>query len=124
MLAINVIREGDFILLKTQEELEKKFGSSSSNCGPIGGLRFGPKSMRFGEIDDDCLIIGEFENNNLGKVVRVSKIIPTDSRGKFYIEIQANGLFNKYELQCQMNVIQSELVKSVYLNNKWIKVMK
>lgn len=113
MLAINVIQEGDFILLKTQEELEKRFGSSSSNCGCIGGLRFG-------EIDDDCLIIGEFENNNLGKVVRVSKIIPTHTQGKFYIEIQANGLFNKNELQCQMNVIQSELVKSVYLNNKWI----
>ena len=114
MLAINVIQEGDFILLKTREELEERFGLSSSQCGCIGGLRFG-------EIDDDnCLIIGEFENNNLGKVVRVSKIIPTDSQGKFYIEIQANGLFNKYELQCQINVIQSELVKSVYLNNKWI----
>lgn len=115
MLAINVIREGDFIHLKTKEELEKRFGSSSSKCGCIGGLRFG-------EIDDDvdCLIISEFENNNLGEIVRVSKIIPSHEQGKFYIEIQANGLFDKNEIQCQMNVIQSELVKSVYLNNKWI----
>ena len=115
MLAINVIQEGDFILLKTREELEKRFGLSSTQCGCIGGLRFG-------EIDDDnCLIIGEFENNNLGKVVRVSKVFPASvGSGKFYIEIQANGLFNKIELDYPMNVIQSELVKSVYLNNKWI----
>lgn len=113
MLAINVIKEGDFILLKSQEELEERFGLSTSKCGCIGGLRFG-------EIDDDCLIIDEFENNNLGKVVRVSKIIPSHNRGKFFIEIQANGLFDKNELQCQSNVIQSELIKSVYLNGKWI----
>lgn len=114
MFAINVIQEGDFILLKSQDELEKRFGLSTSKCGCIGGLRFG-------EIDDNCLIIDEFENNNLGKIVRVSKIIPSHNRGKFFIEIQANGLFDKNELQCyQCNVIQSELIKSVYLNGKWI----
>ena len=113
MYVINMIQQGDFIRLKSKEELEKIFGISTNKCGCIGGLRFG-------ENVDDCLIIDDFEHTNLGKIVRVSEIIPTETCGKFYIKIQANGVFDKMELKFQSNVIQSELIKSVYLNGKWI----
>lgn len=113
MYAINMIQQGDFILLKSKEELEKQFGTSANRFGCIDGLRFG-------ENVDDCLIIDEFEITNLGKVIRVSEIIPSERRGSFYVKIQANGVFDKMELKFQSNVIQSELIKSVYLNGKWI----
>ena len=68
MKFINVIREGDFVRLKTLSQLEKEFGKAQEG-GAIGSLFFGDR-----ENLDSAFFIYENVKEELGNVLRIKRV--------------------------------------------------
>ena len=97
MKFINSIREGDFVKLKTLEQLESEFGKPKKG-GAIGSLFFGDsKNIDLG------FFVYENVRKELGNVLRIKRV----EYAKLSDKIFFNFLFEK------------QIVDSVLINGKW-----
>jgi hypothetical protein len=114
MKFINVIREGDFVRLKTLEQLEREFGEAQEG-GVIGALFFG---------DRDNLDISFFVHENvreeLGNVLRIKSVENAQLSDEIFFHAENNGIFYNYD-DIEDVVFEKHIVDSVLINGKWYK---
>ena len=113
MKFINVIKEGDFVRLKTRSQLEKEFGKAQKGV-VIGSLFFGADTADL----DSTFFVYENVKEELGNVLRIKKIknsIVTDSI-LFHAENNGISYDNEYDGDV---VFEKQIVDSVLINGKW-----
>ena len=86
MKFINVIREGDFVRLKTLSQLEKEFGKAQEG-GAIGSLFFGDR-----ENLDSAFFIYENVKEELGNVLRIKRVENAELSDSIFFHAENNGI--------------------------------
>ena len=109
---INVIKEGDFVKLKSLQSiiLDGKY-LLSKTCPIIGGeCLVNPKNK------EDFFIIEPNTLEELGNVVRIKQVF--SNSGIIYFKAENNGIVYHYEDGEDLN-FDDRLIESVFLNGKW-----
>ena len=112
MKFINVIREGDFVRLKTLSQLEKEFGEAQEN-GIIGTLSFGnPKDI------DSVFYVYKNVRCELGNVLRIKRVENSEYSDAIFFHAENNGISYDYE-DVEDVVFEKQIVDAVLINGKW-----
>ena len=111
MKFINVIREGDFVRLKTLSQLEKEFGKAEKS-GIIGTLFFGDRKKGF--------FVHKNERKELGNVLRIKKVENAELSDNIFFQAENNGISYDYD-DIEDVVFEKHIVDSVLVNGKWYK---
>lgn len=111
MKFINVIREGDFVRLKTLEQLEKEFGKAGKG-GAIG-------SLFFGEMENflESFFVNNDVRKELGNVLRIKRVEISDLTNNVFFHAESNGI--AYEYEDEDVVFDKKIVDAVLINGKW-----
>ena len=112
MKFINVIREGDFVRLKTLSQLEKEFGKSQEG-GAIGSLFFGDR-----ENLDSAFFIYENVIEELGNVLRIKRVENAKLSDSIFFHAENNGISDDYE-DSEDIVFEKQIVDAVLINGRW-----
>ena len=112
MKFINVIREGDFVRLKTLSQLEKEFGKAQEG-GAIGSLFFGDR-----ENLDSALFIYENVKEELGNVLRIKRVKNAELSDSIFFHAENNGISDDYE-DSEDVVFEKQIVDAVLINGRW-----
>lgn len=113
MKFINSIREGDFVKLKTLEQLESEFGKPKKGCA-IGSLFFG---------DSKNIDLGFFVYKNvrkeLGNILRIKRVEYYEVSDQIFFHAAENrGISYGYD-DIEDVVFEKQIVDSVLINGKW-----
>lgn len=111
MKFINSIREGDFVKLKTLEQLEKEFGKAEKS-GIIGTLFFGDRKKGF--------FVHKNERKELGNVLRIKKVENAELSDNIFFQAENNGISYDYN-DIEDVTFEKHIVDSVLINGKWYK---
>ena len=111
MKFINVIREGDFVRLKTLSQLEKEFGKAEKS-GIIGTLFFGDKDKGF--------FVHKNERKELGNVLRIKKVQNAELSDNIFFQAENNGISYNYD-EIEDVTFEKHIVDSVLIDGKWYK---
>ena len=111
MKFINVIREGDFVRLKTLSQLEKEFGKAEKS-GIIGTLFFGDRKKGF--------FVHKNERKELGNVLRIKKVENAELSDNIFFQAENNGISYDYN-DIEDVTFEKHIVDSVLINGKWYK---
>lgn len=112
MKFINVIREGDFVRLKTLSQLEKEFGKAQKG-GAIGSLFFGDR-----ENLDSAFFIYENVKEELGNVLRIKRVENAELSDSIFFHAENNGISYGYE-DSEDVVFEKQIVDAVLINGRW-----
>lgn len=116
MRFINIIRPGDFVKLKTLEELTQEFGTPTKS----GILR----AIGFGELDlkNPYKHFTVYPNvkRELGNVLRVKTVANQIDGLEIYFTAENNGIEYFYEDGDDVSFTQ-HLISEVLINGKWYK---
>lgn len=112
MKFINVIREGDFVRLKTLSQLEKEFGKAQKG-GAIGSLFFGDR-----ENLDSAFFIYENVKEELGNVLRIKRVENAGLSDSIFFHAENNGISYGYE-DSEDVVFEKQIVDAVLINGRW-----
>ena len=112
MKFINVIREGDFVRLKTLSQLEKEFGKAQKG-GAIGSIFFGDR-----ENLDSALFIYENVKEELGNVLRIKRVENAKLSDSIFFHAENNGISYGYE-DSEDVVFEKQIVDAVLINGRW-----
>jgi hypothetical protein len=114
MKFINVIREGDFVRLKTLEQLEREFGEAQEG-GVIG-------AFYFGNLQDINSLFYVYKNIRweLGNVLRIKRVENSEHSDAIFFHAENNGISYDYE-DIEDVVFEKHIVDSVLINGKWYK---
>ena len=112
MKFINVIREGDFVRLKTLSQLEKEFGKAQKG-GAIGSLFFGDR-----ENLDSAFFIHENVKEELGNVLRIKRVENAELSDSIFFHVENNGISYGYE-DIDDVVFEKQIVDAVLINGRW-----
>ena len=112
MKFINVIREGDFVRLKTLSQLEKEFGKTQEG-GAIGSLFFGDR-----ENLDSAFFIYENVKEELGNVLRIKRVENAELSDSIFFHAENNGISYGYE-DSEDIVFEKQIVDAVLINGRW-----
>lgn len=115
MKFINVIREGDFVRLKTLSQLEKEFGKAQKG-GAIGSLFFGDR-----ENLDSVFFIYENVKEELGNVLRIKRVENAELSDSIFFHAENNGISYGYE-DIDDVVFEKQIVDAVLINGRWYQV--
>lgn len=117
MKLINVIREGDFVRLKTLSQLEKEFGEAQEG-GVIGSLFFGDR-----ENLDSAFFVYKDVREELGSVLRIKRVENSKRSDAIFFHAENNG--TSYDPDDIEDVVfEKQIVDSVLINGKWYKADK
>lgn len=111
MKFINVIREGDFVRLKTLSQLEKEFGKAEKSVN-IDTLFFGDRKKGF--------FVHKNERKELGNVLRIKKVQKAELSDNIFFQAEDNGIFYNYD-DIEGISFEKHIVDSVLINGKWYK---
>ena len=114
MKFINVIREGDFVRLKTLEQLEKEFGKPQES-GAIGSLFFGDINNL-----DSMFFVYKNVKRELGNILRIKRVEIAELTDAVFFHAENNGVLYDYE-DTQDVIFEKQIVDSVLINGKWYK---
>ena len=114
MKFINSIREGDFIKLKTLEQLESEFGNAQKG-GVIGSLFFGDRNNL-----DSVFFVNKNVRKELGNVLRIKKVENSDVSDAIFFHAENNGISYDYD-DIEDIAFEKQIVDSVLINGKWYK---
>ena len=109
MKFINVIREGDFVRLKTLSQLEKEFGKAEKSR-IIDTLFFGDKDKGF--------FVHKNERKELGNILRIKKVQKAELSDNIFFQAEDNGIFYNYD-DIEGISFEKHIVDSVLINGKW-----
>ena len=112
MKFINVIREGDFVRLKTLSQLEKEFDKAQEG-GAIGSLFFGDR-----ENLDSAFFIYENVKEELGNVLRIKRVENAELSDSIFFHAENNGISYGYE-DSEDVVFEKQIVDAVLINGRW-----
>lgn len=112
MKFINVIREGDFVRLKTLSQLEKEFGKAQEG-GVIGSLFFGDR-----ENLASAFFIYENVKEELGNVLRIKRVENAELSDSIFFHAENNGISYGYE-DSEDVVFGKQIVDAVLINGRW-----
>lgn len=112
MKFINVIREGDFVRLKTLTQLEKEFGLPKKG-GVIGSLLFGGWDNL-----DSTFFVYENVREELGNVLRIKRVENAELSGSIFFHAENNGISYDYENIGDV-VFEKQIVDAVLINGTW-----
>lgn len=112
MKFINVIREGDFVRLKTLSQLEKEFGKAQKG-GAIGSIFFGDR-----ENLDSAFFIYENVKEELGNVLRIKRVENAELSDSIFFHAENNGISYGYE-DSEDVVFEKQIVDAVLINGRW-----
>lgn len=114
MKLINVIREGDFVRLKTLSQLEKEFGEAKEG-GVIGALYFGnPQDI------NSVFYVYNNVRCELGNVLRIKRVENSEHSDAIFFHAENNGI--EYDYEDSENVtFKKQIVDAVLINGKWYK---
>ena len=112
MKFINVIREGDFVRLKTLSQLEKEFGKAQKG-GAIGSIFFGDR-----ENLDSAFFIYENVKEELGNVLRIKRVENAELSDSIFFHAENNGISYGYE-DSEDIVFEKQIVDAVLINGRW-----
>lgn len=111
----NVIQRGDFVRLRTFNEILDDFnGVELDYCPIIGG-----RSIMLNENKDDILIVEPNLKFELGKIVRI-KDVGINSEHRIYFRAENNGIKYPYDDGDEL-IFDDRSVLSVMINGKWYK---
>lgn len=111
MKFINVIREGDFVRLKTLSQLEKEFGKAEKSVN-IDTLFFGDSKKGF--------FVHKNERKELGNVLRIKKVQKAELSDNIFFQAEDNGIFYNYD-DIEGISFEKHIVDAVLINGKWYK---
>lgn len=111
MKFINVIREGDFVKLKTLEQLKSEFGSPQKSS-IIGSLFFGDMDSHF--------FVYKNVQRELGNVLRIKRVENAELSDSIFFHAENNGISYGY-VDIGDIMFQKQIVDSVLINGKWYK---
>ena len=114
MKFINVIREGDFVKLKTLSQLEKEFGKPQKG-GAIGSVFFGDRNNLA-----SSFFVYENVKEELGNVLRIKKVENTELSDEIFFYAENNGISYDYD-DIEDVMFEKHIVDSVLINGKWYK---
>ena len=114
MKFINVIREGDFVRLKTLSQLEKEFGKAQEG-GVIGSIFFGDMHKL-----ESVFFISRNVKRELGNVLRIKRVENAELLDEIFFHAENNGILYDYE-DTQDVIFEKQIVDSVLINGKWYK---
>ena len=114
MKFINVIREGDFVRLKTLDQLEKEFGKAQEG-GVIGALYFGDKDNL-----ESVFFVYENVREELGNVLRIKRVENSEHSDAIFFHAENNGIVYDYD-DIEDVVFAKQIVDAVLINGKWHK---
>lgn len=108
----NAIQKGDFVMLRTFDQIMDKFnGVELDNCPIIGG-----RAIKFP--DSDVLILDPNLILELGNAVRIKSVSDNRQRKRIYFHAENNGI--KYPSDCVDDLLfDDRSVKSVMINGQW-----
>ena len=117
MKLINVIREGDFVRLKTLSQLEKEFGQAQES-GITDTLLFGnPKDI------DSVFYVYKNVRCELGNVLRIKRVENSEYTDAIFFHAENNGIAYDYE-DSDYVTFEKQIVDAVLINGKWYKADK
>lgn len=115
MKFINVIREGDFVRLKTLSQLEKEFGKPQKGV-VIGSLFFGDTANL--DYLDSSFFVYKNVKEELGNVLRIKKIKNSVVSDSILFHAENNGI--SYDNAEDYDVtFEEQIVDAVLINGKW-----
>lgn len=117
MKLINVIREGDFVRLKTLSQLEREFGEAQEG-GVIGALFFGDRDNL-----DSAFFVHKNVREELGNVLRIKRVENSEHSDAIFFHAENNGISYDYE-DIEDVVFEKQIVDAVLINGKWYKADK
>ena len=112
MKFINVIREGDFVRLKTLSQLEKEFGKAQEG-GVIGSFFFGDRHKL-----ESVFFISKNVKRELGNVLRIKRVENAELSDEIFFHAENNGILYDYE-DTQDVIFEKQIVDAVLINGKW-----
>lgn len=112
MKFINVIREGDFVKLKTLSQLEKEFGKAQKG-GVIGALFFGDRNDL-----DSAFFVHKNVREELGNVLRIKRVENAEHTDTIFFHAENNGISYGYD-DIEDVTFEKQIVDSVLINGKW-----
>ena len=117
MKLINVIREGDFVRLKTLSQLEREFGEAQEG-GVIGALFFGDRDNL-----DSAFFVHKNVREELGNVLRIKRVENSEHSDAIFFHAENNGISYDDE-DIEDVVFEKQIVDAVLINGKWYKADK
>ena len=112
MNLINVIREGDFVRLKTLSQLEKEFGKAEKGVS-IGTLFFGEMYNL-----DKAFFVYNNVRRELGNVLRIKRVENAELSDSIFFHAENNGMIYDHE-DTQDVIFEKCIVDAVLINGKW-----
>ena len=112
MKFINVIREGDFVRLKTLSQLEKEFGKAHVGVA-IGSFCFGDRKNL-----DSAFFVYSNVKQELGNVLRIKRVENAELSDSIFFHAENNGISYDYE-DTEDVVFEKQIVDAVLINGKW-----
>ena len=115
MKFINVIRPGDFVILKSLGELKQEYGEPKEYTST--------GSLFFGEVDTNrdpkkFLHISKNTRKELGNVLRIKSVSNHKSGLEIYFTAENNGIEYDYEDSMEISFTE-RLIDAVQINGKW-----
>lgn len=114
MKFINVIREGDFVRLKTLEQLKSEFGEPQKG-GVIGSVFFGDRKNIA-----SAFFVYENVREELGNVLRIKRVENAELSDAIFFHAENSGIFYDHD-DIEDVVFEKHIVDSVLINGKWYK---
>lgn len=114
MKFINSIREGDFVKLKTLEQLESEFGEPQKG-GAIGSVFFGDRNN-----PASAFFVYENVKCELGNVLRIKRVENAELSDAIFFHAENSGIFHDYD-DIEDVIFEKHIVDSVLINGKWYK---
>ena len=116
MKLINVIKEGDFVRLRTISDIIRTYdGVENDHCPIIGGV-----CIKLPKCDDEDNII-ILEPNvlpELGHVVRIKKVTNSKTFNRIFFNAENNGIEYNYDDGDDVS-FDDRSISSVLINGKW-----
>ena len=117
MKLINVIREGDFVRLKTLSQLEKE-KKKKKKGGVIGALFFGGWDNL-----NSAFFVYKNVREELGNVLRIKRVENAEASGSIFFHAENNGISYDYD-DIEDVVFEKQIVDAVLINGKWYEADK
>ena len=112
MKFINAIQKGDFVMLRTANQIMNKFnGVELDNCPIIGG-----RAIKFS--DGNMLVIEPNLRLELGNVVRIKSVSDDRSNKRIYFHAENNGIEYQF-LDGDDLFFDDRCVEAVMINGIW-----
>lgn len=118
MKFINVIRNGDFVRLKTLSQLEDEFGLPQKG-GIVGSLFFGDRNNLRNNLSS-AFLIHKNAREELGNVLRIKRVENAKLSDSIFFHAENNGI--SYDYEDTEVVFEKQIVDAVLINGTWHQV--